>query len=75
MNPAGRWIVEVDGACIASGMCLGIADSYFVRGEDGRTRPVTAEVEVDDVLLDAAASGPVEAITVFDATTGQPVEP
>ena len=56
MSAGDRWIVEVDGACIASGMCLGIADAYFVPGEDGKTRPVTAEVDADEVLLDAVAS-------------------
>jgi ferredoxin len=75
VTPAGRWVVEVGGACIASGMCLGIADAYFVRGEDGRTRPVTAEVDADEILLDAAASCPVEAITVYDEKTGAPIEP
>jgi ferredoxin len=75
VSDGDRWIVEVDGACIASGMCLGIADSYFVRGEDGKTRPVTAEVGADEVLLDAAASCPMEAITVYDERTGEPIEP
>lgn len=75
MSDGDRWIVEVDGACIASGMCLGIADSYLVRGEDGKTHPVTAAVDADEVLLDAAASCPVEAITVHDERTGEPIEP
>jgi ferredoxin len=70
-----RWIVEVDGVCIASGMCLGIADAYLVRGEDGKTHPVTAEVDADEVLLDAAASCPMEAIRVFEQKTGEPIEP
>lgn len=72
---SGRWIVEVNGACIASGVCLGTAPSYFVRGEDGRTHAVTAEVDADEVLLDATVSCPVEAITVYDAGTGEPIEP
>jgi len=75
VSAGDRWIVEVDGACIASGMCLGIADSYFVPGADGKTRPVTAEVDADEVLLDAVASCPMEAIKVFDQKTGEPIEP
>jgi ferredoxin len=70
-----RWSVEVDAACIASGMCLGVADSYFVRGEDGRTRTINAEVDADDTVLDAAASCPVEAIVLHDIRTGKPIEP
>ena len=72
---SGRWIVEVSGACIASGVCLGTAPSHFVRGEDGRTHAVTAEVDADEVLLDVTASCPVEAITVHDAGTGERIEP
>ena len=75
MSAGDRWLVEVDGACIASGMCLGIADAYFVPGEDGKTRPVTAEVDADEVLLDAVASCPMEAIKVFDQKSGAPIEP
>jgi ferredoxin len=75
VSAGDRWLVEVDGACIASGMCLGIADAYFVRGEDGKTRPITSEVGADELLLDAVSSCPVEAIKVFAQKTGESIEP
>ena len=69
------WTVAVAGSCIASGSCLGVAPGYFVRGEDGKTRPAAADVAPDQVVLDAAASCPVEAITVRDRDSGEVIEP
>jgi ferredoxin len=69
------WNVAVAGSCIASGSCLGVAAGYFVRGEDGKTLPAAVEIAPDQVVLDAAASCPVEAITVRDRDTGELIEP
>jgi ferredoxin len=69
------WNVAVAGTCIASGSCLGVAAGYFVRGEDGKTRPMAAEIAPDQVVLDAAASCPVEAITLRDRDTGEFIDP
>lgn len=69
------WRVSVDReSCIGSGSCVGLAPRYFVLGPDHRSRPVTAEVEPDQVVLDAAASCPVLAISLTDLDTGAVVE-
>jgi ferredoxin len=69
------WTVAVAGSCIASGSCLGVAPGYFIRGEDGKTRVTAVEIAPDQVVLDAAVSCPVEAITVRDHDTGELIEP
>ncbi|GII20420.1 ferredoxin [Planosporangium mesophilum] len=69
------WRVRVDGACIGSGSCVGVAPGHFALGSDNRSRPLSDEIEPDEAILDAVASCPVEAITIEDADTGEPVEP
>ena len=60
------WHVEVDGTrCILSGMCAGLAPDHFELGAE-QSEPKRADVEPDDVLIDAAAICPVEAITVSE---------
>jgi ferredoxin len=60
------WHLEVDGTkCILSGMCVGIAPDHFVLGRE-QSEPRAPDVEPDDGLLDAAATCPVEAITVTE---------
>lgn len=67
--------IEVDGAsCIGSGMCTAIAPERF-EFRDGGSVPVADDVEqVDDELLDAADSCPVQAIAVRDRASGEVVE-
>ena len=69
------WRVTVNDDCIASGSCLGIAPKRFALRDDRRSHPTSPEIEQDDAVLDAAASCPVEAISVHDADTGEPVDP
>jgi ferredoxin len=69
------WRVTVNETCIGSGVCAGTAPRHFALGEDGRSHPLACPVAPDQVVLDAAASCPVEAIAVSDAETGAPVEP
>lgn len=69
------WRVTVGPECIASGVCLSLAADRFALGDDGRSHPVTALVEPQESVLDAAASCPMEAIALHDATTGAPIEP
>jgi ferredoxin len=60
------WKVDVDaGACIASGMCAGMAPKWFVLNGPHAT-VVAGEVNPDEILLDAADSCPATAITVTD---------
>jgi ferredoxin len=69
------WRVSVAETCIGSGGCQGVAPAHFVRGDDGNSRVLATEIEPDQAVLDAAASCPMEAITVYDANTGEPIEP
>jgi ferredoxin len=68
------WRVTVDsGLCIGSGMCLGTAPDRFRFDDRQRSSPVAALIEPDDAVLDAAVNCPVEAISLTDADTGEPV--
>ncbi|WP_305787276.1 ferredoxin [Symbioplanes lichenis] len=68
------WRVEVTPDCIASGVCLALAGDDFALGDDGRTHPLREVTEEREAVLDAAASCPMEAILLTDATTGEPVD-
>jgi ferredoxin len=68
------WRVRVDeGSCISSGMCLATAPNRFEFDPDQRSRPVSELIDEDEAVRDAAASCPVEAISITDAETGAPV--
>jgi ferredoxin len=70
-----RWKVSVDkNACIGSAMCVALAPGRFVLDERQRSGPVEAEIDPDEVVRDAAASCPSEAISLVDANTGQLVD-
>jgi ferredoxin len=70
-----RWKVFVDkNVCISSAMCVALAPGRFVLDEQQRSGPVEAEIDPDEVVRDAAASCPSEAIRLVDADTGQPVD-
>ncbi|MET7395885.1 ferredoxin [Dactylosporangium sp. NPDC005572] len=70
------WRITVANTCIASGSCVGIApDRFELDDAEGRAHPVTTDVDPDDeAVLDAVASCPMEAISVVDLETGEPVE-
>ena len=67
------WKLSVDRACIGSGSCVGVAPRHFQLDADQRSHPIAVQVEPDDAVLDAAASCPIEAITVTDLETGAEV--
>lgn len=70
-----RWRMSVDkDLCIGSGMCVAIAPGRFVLDKERRSGPVEAETDQDEMVRDAAASCPSEAISLVDADTGQPVD-
>jgi len=70
-----RWIISVDkAACIGSAVCVGTAPGRFALDERQRSGPVSAEIAPDEAVRDAAASCPVEAISLRDAETGEPVD-
>ena len=69
------WRVRVDaGRCVSSGMCVGTAPDHFAFDEDQHSRPARDIIEPDEAVGDAAVSCPVEAISLADAATGEPVE-
>jgi ferredoxin len=61
--------------CIGSGVCVGTAPGRFELDREHRSRPVAATAPPEQVVLDAAASCPVEAISVVDAVTGTVIDP
>jgi ferredoxin len=68
------WRVRVDSSrCISSGMCVGTAPERFTFDEQRQSRPVSELIEDDEEVRDAAASCPVEAISLTDAQTGSPI--
>jgi ferredoxin len=69
------WRVQVNSDCIGSGSCVGIAPARFALGDDNRSHPIAEGIEPDESVLDAAASCPVEAITVLNTETGEQVDP
>lgn len=71
----GRWSVRVDrNLCIGSGMCVGTAPGEFAFDERQRSRPLNESIDPDAAVRDAAVSCPVEAISLTDAGTGDPVD-
>jgi ferredoxin len=70
-----RWKLSVDNdACIGSAMCVGVAPDRFALDERQRSSPVETEIDADEVVRDAAATCPSEAIRVVDADTGRPID-
>ena len=70
-----RWRVSVDKKlCIGSAMCVAIAPDRFVLDEQQRSGPAEAEIDPDELVRDAAASCPSEAISLVDDGTGRPVD-
>jgi len=69
------WRVSVNSSCIGSGVCVGMAPRFFALGEDDRSHPAQTDIAPSELVLDAAASCPVEAIRIDDLATGGVVEP
>jgi ferredoxin len=55
-------------------MCVALAPGRFVLDERQRSSPAEAEIDPDEVVRDAAASCPSEAISLIDAATGKLVD-
>jgi ferredoxin len=70
------WRLDVDkNVCIGAGSCAGLAADHFAQDDDGLAYAVAAQVHPDDVLLDAAAACPMQAITLVDLESGAAIEP
>jgi ferredoxin len=69
-----QWRLRVDAKrCIGSGMCAGAAPNHF-RLTGSVATPSRELTEPDQTVLDAAEQCPVEAITVLDSATNDPIE-
>lgn len=69
------WRIGVDSRrCIGTGICAGTSPEHF-RLVGGLSAPRADVVAPAEVILDAADSCPVEAITVRDATDGRLIAP
>lgn len=68
------WRVRVSDACIGSGSCVALSPKHFTLDEHNRSRATPDVIAPDEAVLDAAASCPMEAISVTDAGSGEPVE-
>ncbi|MFG3555275.1 ferredoxin [Micromonospora sp. NPDC047557] len=69
------WRIGVDARrCIGTSICAGTAPEHF-HLVGGLSEPLADVVEPADVVLDAADSCPVEAITVRDATDDRLIAP
>jgi ferredoxin len=56
-------------------MCVAIAPDRFVLDQPERSGPVESEIGQDELVRDAAASLPSEAISLADADARQPGRP
>ncbi|MGW3615980.1 ferredoxin [Micromonospora arida] len=69
------WRIGVDTSrCIGTSICAGTAPEHF-RLVGGLSAPLADVVAPADVILDAADSCPVEAITVHDASDDRLIAP
>ncbi|MET8090218.1 ferredoxin [Micromonospora sp. NPDC005220] len=69
------WRIGVDSRrCIGTSICAGTAPEHF-RLVGGLSAPLADVVSPAEVILDAADSCPVEAITVRDATDDRLIAP
>ncbi|MEU7613610.1 ferredoxin [Micromonospora sp. NPDC049204] len=72
---SAAWRIGVDShRCIGTSICAGTAPEHF-RLVDGRSAPLADVATPAEVILDAANSCPVEAITVRDATDDRLIAP
>jgi ferredoxin len=69
------WRVSTSDDCIGSGMCVALSPTHFALGNNGKSHPLTALTEPLEVILDAAGSCPMEAISVRNAETGEQLAP
>jgi ferredoxin len=53
---------------------VGTAPDRFALDERQRSSPLATDIAPDEAVRDAAASCPVEAISLVDAGTGEPVD-
>jgi ferredoxin len=71
-----RWQVEVDRSlCIGSAQCAHRAAEAFRLDAARQSRPVEAQTDADERVLEAAENCPVEAIAITLVGSGEAVFP
>lgn len=71
-----RWHVEVDRSlCIGSAQCVNHAPRSFRLDPARQSRPVTPDMDAAELVLEAAETCPVEAITITLLGGGETVFP
>jgi len=71
-----QWRIEIDQSlCQGSGMCLAIAPDHFRSGVGRRSEPTAGVTPASRILLDAAQCCPMEAISLTELDSGNPVHP
>jgi ferredoxin len=66
--------VDLD-RCVGSTMCVYVAPDVFELDAKRQASVASPEGATTEVIVDAAAQCPMEAITVIDAATGQELFP
>jgi ferredoxin len=70
-----RWRLSVDPeACVSSANCVDIAHGRFALTKSG-ARPVDAEIDPDDDVVDAAEACPMQAIRIVQLGTDRVIAP
>jgi len=73
---SGPLVVRVDrDRCVGTGLCAATAPADLALGADGRARTLRERAAESDELTEAAEMCPVEAISVWLASTGEQVAP
>ncbi|MFJ2580783.1 ferredoxin [Kitasatospora aureofaciens] len=66
----GEWQIDVDHRrCIGSGVCASVAPGHFTLDDNQRSHPIAAAATPDERILDAAATCPMEAISITEPST------
>ncbi|MFF0081787.1 ferredoxin [Streptomyces canus] len=70
------WKVTVDPrVCVRTGLCVASAPKEFGFDEQGQGRAISETVSASEEVLEVAESCPIEAISLADAESGEPVFP
>lgn len=71
-----KYRIEIDAeTCIGDQLCCEEAPNTFVMNDDDKAVVMNPEGNEPDCILCAAKSCPVDAITLYDLTTGAKVYP
>lgn len=72
--PRLRIIVDQD-KCVGSTTCINTARATFALDESGKSSVVNAQGDPEEIVIEAAESCPVGAISITDADTGEQIFP